>query len=135
MKYCIDIDDQLNDKDITNLKKDLDYKVRSFTERKLTEYKYTLPEWFERKKKDEPPILTIKEIKEILDMGLNFNIVWGYDDCSGLGMRFEVIDPKSGIDIDEISYYPGWGGGKITEDEILAPFKKFKCDRIQITEV
>lgn len=59
MKYCIDISDQLNDKDITNLKKDLDYKVRSFTERKLTEYKYTLPEWFERKKKDEPPILTI----------------------------------------------------------------------------
>lgn len=49
-------------------------------------------------------------------------------------MTFEVVDPESGVCIDQVSYYPGWGGDGTTPEQILTPFKKFKCDKVRIKE-
>ena len=130
MKICFDIKDSLNRdfvKKLTNeIEKTIDFRTKYF----LAEQKYQLPEWLGDK--ENFPLLSRKEIEELLELGLRFYITHGCGDY-GCSINIELIDPESDLDIYELDYHPGWNDDGI--DKILQVFEKFDCERIKIEEL
>lgn len=131
MRICFDIKDDLAGdfvKELTEeIEKTIDFRTKYF----LAEQKYQLPEWITDK--EDFPLLSRKEIEELLELGLRFYITHGCNDCQGFHIRIELIDPESDLDIYELKYYPGWDNDGI--DEIVQVFEEFDCERIKIKEL
>lgn len=129
-RICIELPEELPDKIVNELEAQFKREVWRRIKYYRLEQKYTLPKWI--KDKEDYPLFTKTEIKELFDLGLNIRVNHGCYDCGGYFFTMSIYDPETNLEVEGFSYYPGWDDVDI--GKMLKPFQEIKCDRIAIEE-